>query len=140
VGTHIDGKQKVLVVDDDSDTVESTALVLELLGHQVQTALGGEQAITRARSFRPDLLFLDIRMPGMDGYQVARALHRMPGVVRPVLIAMSGLSSAEEKRRCAEAGFDIHLTKPVDPEVFERLSSLLTAARRGGSPGDEQKR
>jgi CheY-like chemotaxis protein len=115
-------RPRVLVVDDDADTVESTALLFQLQGFDTDTALSGCEAIERARAVCPDLVLLDIAMPAMDGYEVARSLREIPCVPPPLLVAVTGLAYQVDKRRCAEAGFDLHLSKPVDFAVLQQLS------------------
>jgi CheY-like chemotaxis protein len=112
---------RVLVVDDYPDNVESMALLLRLYGHEVEVALGGPAALRAAAAQQPDAVLLDISMPGMDGYQVARSL-RATFRDRPVLlIAITAHGSDEDRRRCEEAGFDLHLVKPADPLEVESL-------------------
>lgn len=112
---------RVLVVDDDSDTVDTTSILLRLVGHQVETALNGRDAVARARNFEPQLVMLDVGMPAMDGYQTARDLQRLASP--PVLIAVSGYGDVQTRRKAAEAGFDLCLTKPVEPGIYERYRS-----------------
>jgi CheY-like chemotaxis protein len=110
----------VLVVDDYADNVESMAILLRQYGHHVETALGGPAALRAARSNPPEVVLLDISMPGMNGYEVARHLRSMfQG--RVVLIAITAHEFEEDKKRCVEAGFDRHFVKPADPVKVERL-------------------
>jgi two-component system CheB/CheR fusion protein len=123
---------RVLVVDDNSDSAESLAIWLELVGHDVRTAYDGQQALAVARELRPDVIFLDIGMPGMSGYEVARRLREQPETRDVLLLAMTGWGQEEDRRRSREAGFDEHLVKPLDPKgLEERLAEL--AAQRGKS-------
>lgn len=122
------GAFRVLVVDDYPDTCEITAKVLELKGHVASTATSGEEAIRKAGTFAPDLVLLDISMPDMDGVQVAEALRATPGTKKPVIAAMSGYSTLLYKRRCAAAGFDYYLLKPVDPLSIDQLLRFETNA------------
>jgi PAS domain S-box-containing protein len=123
---------RVLVVDDNSDSAESLAIWLELVGHDVRTAYDGQQALAVARELRPDVIFLDIGMPGMSGYEVARRLREQPETRDVLLLAMTGWGQEEDRRRSREAGFDEHLVKPLDPKrLEERLAEL--AAQRGTS-------
>ncbi len=109
-----------LVVDDCPDNVASMALLLRLYGHEVDTALGGPAALAAAQAHRPDVVLLDISMPGMSGYEVAR---RLRGLFRGevTLIALTAHGSEEDRRRCLDAGFDCHLVKPADPEEVGEL-------------------
>jgi PAS domain S-box-containing protein len=113
---------RVLVVDDDSDVRESTALLLGLNGYEVKTADSGEQAITLIGTFHPDVVLLDIGMPGENGYQVAQRIRRLPGGGDLLLIALSGYGRAEDLVRSREAGFDHHLVKPLN---LNALCSLM---------------
>jgi CheY-like chemotaxis protein/nitrogen-specific signal transduction histidine kinase len=117
--------QRVLVVDDNVDAAESLRMLLEGTGHAVATAYSGREALASARSFEPDALILDLGMPDMDGYSLARALRAEPVLSRARLIALSGYGQAEDRRRTAAAGFDVHLVKPVEPAELE--AALLRA-------------
>jgi signal transduction histidine kinase/ActR/RegA family two-component response regulator len=112
---------RILVVDDNRDTANSCALLLKTLGHQVETAYDGVAAVQRARDFKPHVLFLDIGLPEMNGYDVARTL-RAEGFEQERMVAISGYGQAEDRQRSREAGFDQHLVKPVDHAV---LTSVL---------------
>jgi len=111
---------RVLVVNDYRDNVESLAMLLRLYGHEVETALGGPAALRSARAKPPEVVLLDISMPGMNGYEVARQLRSM-FQDRVVLIALTAYGFEGDKRRCLEAGFDHHLVKPADPVKLEQL-------------------
>jgi CheY-like chemotaxis protein len=115
---------RVLVVNDYADNVESMALLLRLYGHDVETALGGPVALRAAWANPPDAVLLDISMPGMNGYQVARQLRSM-FQDRVVIIALTAHGFEEDKRRCVEAGFDRHFVKPADPVEVEHLLRKL---------------
>lgn len=118
-------RRRVLVVDDNADSAESLAMLLELLHHDVRTAHDGTAALAVAREFRPNVVVLDIGLPGMDGYQVA-ARMRGEEYGNPVLIALTGYGQSEDRRRTAAAGFHHHLTKPAHLETLQRL--LVEAA------------
>jgi two-component system CheB/CheR fusion protein len=113
--------RRVLVVDDNVDAADSIALLLRLGGHEVRVAHDGPTALLIARAFRPQVVFLDIGMPGMDGYEVARRLRREPGPQPALLVALTGWGHDEDRRRSQEAGFDHHLVKPVDPAALVQL-------------------
>ena len=123
------GGVHVLVVDDYEDNVESMAMLLRLHGHHVQTALSGPAALRSVQRSRPEIVLLDISMPGMDGYEVARQLRLMMDD-RIILIALTANGFEEDKKRCYEAGFDQHLTKPADPVDVERLLRTLVGRRQ----------
>ena len=112
---------RVLVVDDYPDNVESMALLLRLYGHEVDVALGGAAALRAAQAQQPDAVLLDISMPGLDGYQVARQLRAMFRDKPLLLVAITAHGFEEDRRRCEEAGFDRHLVKPADPLAVEHL-------------------
>ncbi|MFA5018786.1 MAG: ATP-binding protein [Methylobacter sp.] len=114
---------RVLVVDDDPDVRESTALLLELNGYEVDMADSGEHAIPLIEVFHPDVVLLDIGMPGENGYQVAQRIRHMPNGDDLLLVALSGYGRAEELARSQEAGFDHHLVKPLN---FTTLCDLLS--------------
>jgi CheY-like chemotaxis protein len=119
--------RRVLVVDDNVTSAQSLAVVLKLEGHDVQVAHDGGLALEAVRSFRPDVVLLDIGLPGMDGYEVARRLRQEPGLAAGIalLVAVTGYAEDEARRRSREAGFDHHLVKPVDPDgVLALLASL----------------
>ena len=112
---------RVLVVNDYPDNVASMALLLRLCGHEVEVALGGAAALRVAQAQQPDAVLLDISMPGLDGYQVARQLRAMFRDKPLLLVALTALGSEEDRRRSEEAGFDLHLVKPADPLAVEHL-------------------
>jgi PAS domain S-box-containing protein len=117
---------RVLVVDDNRDAADSLALLLRLQGHEVRVAHDGPSALELAGSFRPALVFLDLGMPGMDGYEVARRLRKRPGLEKVVLAALTGWGQQEDRHRTAEAGFDRHLVKPPEPKELENLLASLS--------------
>jgi CheY-like chemotaxis protein len=119
----------VLVVDDDRDTADSTAMLLRLWGHDVLTAPDGFHALALARESRPDAVLLDLDLPGMDGCEVARRLRQDPGSGTPLLVAMTGYGREEDVRRVAEAGFDHHFLKATDPAALEYLLAGWHLAR-----------
>jgi PAS domain S-box-containing protein len=116
---------RLLVVDDNHDAANSLARLLQLQGHEVRVAYDGPAALKAASSSRPDMVFLDIGMPGMDGYEVARRIRQTPGLENIVLAALTGWGQQEDRRRTAEAGFDHHLVKPVEPTAVESLIASL---------------
>ncbi len=113
--------RRVLVVDDNVDAAESVAMLLRLEGHEIRLAYSGPEALQAAEEYRPEVILLDIGLPGMNGYEVARRLRQQPPFQRTLLAAMTGYGQDEDRRRSAEAGFDRHLTKPVDPDTLVRL-------------------
>ncbi len=119
-----DPGRRVLVVDDNADAREALRLLLEDEGHEVESAGDGPSALESAASSPPEVVLLDIGLPGMDGYEVARMLRSIPGCERALIVAVSGYGQAEDRERSRIAGFDQHLLKPVAPEV------LLAIVRR----------
>ena len=113
--------KRVLVVDDNADVAESLGMVLEFLGHEVRTVHDGNVAVATARAERPDLMFVDIGLPVMDGYEVARTVRADPTLGDVVLIALTGYGTVEDKARSRAAGFQHHLVKPVNVEVLREV-------------------
>jgi PAS domain S-box-containing protein len=118
---------RILVVDDNADSAESLAVWLRLMGHETRTAHNGPEALDAAPAYRPDVIFLDIGMPGMSGYEVARRLRERPETSETSIVAMTGWGQEEDRRRSKEAGFDHHLVKPLEPES---LTDLLARTSR----------
>jgi PAS domain S-box-containing protein len=110
----------ILVVDDNADAAESLAMLLRLWGHEVRTSHDGQSGLKAALSYRPEVVFLDIGLPGLDGYQVARRLRGEFGQMMR-LVAVTGYGQEEDRRRAEVAGFDAHLTKPAEPAALQRL-------------------
>jgi signal transduction histidine kinase len=111
-------RQRILVVDDNVDAAESLGTMLAYSGHDVRVAHGGVEALSTAREFAPNVMILDLGMPEMDGYAVARAVRSDPRFATTRLIALSGYGQAEDRRRTADVGFDEHLVKPVEHDVL----------------------
>jgi two-component system CheB/CheR fusion protein len=120
--------RRILVVDDSVDTAQSLALLLRLKGHQVEVAHDGPAALEVALSFEPEVVLLDIGLPGIDGYEVARRLREEARLARALLVALTGYGQEEDRRRARYAGFDHHFTKPVDPTVLYNLISAGKSA------------
>jgi CheY-like chemotaxis protein len=113
--------RRVLVVDDNMDAALSLAMLFEGEGHYVCTTRDGASALEIARTFRPEIVLLDIGLPRMDGYEVAKRLREQPETRDTFLIALTGYGQEEDRRRTAQAGFNAHLTKPADPVVLLQL-------------------
>jgi PAS domain S-box-containing protein len=122
-------KRRILVVDDNRDTADSLEMVLRLMGHDTHAAHDGLEALQVAATFRPHVVLLDIGLPKMNGYETARAIREEPWGERIALIALTGWGQEEDKRRALEAGFDHHLTKPMDPSALEKLLGLIAPAQ-----------
>jgi PAS domain S-box-containing protein len=112
---------RILVADDNRDSAESLALLLAAMGHEVRTELDGERAVEAAEAFRPQVVLLDLGMPRLDGYEAARRIRALPGGRDVVLIAQTGWSQPEDRRRSQEAGFDYHVVKPIPSGSLEKL-------------------
>jgi CheY-like chemotaxis protein len=108
-------------VDDNVDAARLLARFLEARGHRAEVAADGPTALTLAQAHSPDLILLDIGLPGMDGYEVARRLRKLRGLDQALLVALTGYGQEEDQRRTREAGMDYHLTKPVDPRTLAGL-------------------
>jgi CheY-like chemotaxis protein len=115
---------RLLVVDDNMDAAESFALLLLASGHKVRTAYDGPSAVEAARVYRPDVAFLDIGLPGLNGYEVARAIRLQSENEKVVLVAMTGYGQETDRKLSKEAGFDHHLVKPAD---FDKVKQILAA-------------
>lgn len=126
--THRSGL-RILVVDDNRDAADSLATLLQLLGHPVAVAYDGLSGLRAAEAERPDCVFLDIAMPGMNGYELARRLRGEPALARVKLIALSAYSDPGHVERATAAGFDHRLTKPADPAELEELLTMLQRIR-----------
>jgi CheY-like chemotaxis protein/two-component sensor histidine kinase len=113
--------RRLLVVDDNQDAANSLGMLLRLQGHEVRVAYDGASALAIAPEYRPEIAFLDIGMPGMDGHELARRLREDPAASGLMLVAVTGWGTPEDRRRTADAGFDHHLVKPVDLEALARL-------------------
>jgi PAS domain S-box-containing protein len=112
---------RILVVDDNADSAESLATLLRLGGHEVRVAYGGREALEIAQAEQPQIVLLDLGMPGMDGYEVARRLRQQPGMERVFLVAVTGWGQEEDRCRSSTAGFDQHLVKPVEPAALQKV-------------------
>jgi CheY-like chemotaxis protein len=117
--------RRVLVVDDNVDSADSMAELLRVWGHEVQAVHCGSEALAAAPAFRPEVALLDIDMPDMTGYELARRLRALHGFNGTAFVALTGFGQDEDHRRSAEAGFRAHLVKPVDPEALRRLLATM---------------
>jgi CheY-like chemotaxis protein len=129
---------KVLIADDNVDGAESLAIVLELGGYEVTRAHSGTEALDAAIRLRPDAALLDIGMPGMTGYEVARRIRLEAWGRHAVLIAITGWGQQDDKQKAKAAGFDEHLTKPIDPSDLENRLARLLASPPASSSGTQR--
>ena len=113
--------RRVLVVDDNVDAAISLAMMLKLMGNETKTAHDGLEALDVAAAYRPDLILLDIGMPKLNGYDTARHIRQQPWGKSVVLVALTGWGQEEDRRKSEDAGFDPHMTKPIEPAALEKL-------------------
>src|SRR5262249_28359161 len=118
---------RILLVEDNRDAADSLALMLSLYGHEVRVARDGPSGLAAAREDTFDVILMDIGLPGMDGWEVARRIRSQPVLPRPCIIAVSGYGQEAERKRSYEAGMDLHLVKPLDLRELERILDLATA-------------
>jgi CheY-like chemotaxis protein len=133
IGRHAADETRVMVVDDNVDAAMSLAMVLDSLGLDHRIAHDGATALETAQSYGPDVVLLDIGMPGMDGYEVARRLRQHPATRGALLVAVTGWSQAQDRQRSRAAGFDHHFAKPVE---IDALTELLRSIGDHGPSGD----
>jgi len=119
--------RRVLIVDDNEDAANSLAMILKLGGHETASVYTAVDALQRAAVFRPDVVLLDIGLPGMDGYEVAQKMRELPGLRDIRLVAVTGYGRSDDRLRARDAGFDDHLTKPVEFAVLERTLAGIRA-------------
>jgi CheY-like chemotaxis protein len=120
------GCLRVLVVDDNADTAESLELLLRNAGHDVRTAHDGPTALEAALVYRPNLVLLDIGLPGLDGYEVAKRLRQQPVLLNITLVALTGYAQESDRQRAQQAGFDHHLTKPARLEQMQKILASVS--------------
>jgi len=126
-------RMRVLVVEDNPRAADSLAALLRQAGHEVEVVADGPAAVRAAENQHPDVVLLDIDLPGPSGWEVAKVLHALPADKRPLLVAVTGHGDDEDRRRSREAGIDLHLTKPVDAD---RLQQLLGRFRSFVAPAE----
>jgi PAS domain S-box-containing protein len=124
--------RRILIVDDNRDGAESLAMLLQVGGHETRIASDGHGALAAAEEFRPDAILLDIGLPGLNGYEVARRIRQTPWGDRAALVAITGWGQDEDRNQSRESGFDAHLVKPVDPVQLARILDGELSPKRGG--------
>jgi CheY-like chemotaxis protein len=117
---------RVVVVDDNVDAANALRFLLENDGHEVRIATDGPSGLALARDFKPDFLLLDIGLPRLNGYEIAREVRDDPALGKVTIIAVTGYGQAEDRARATAAGFDYHLTKPVEFQSLQRLFRATT--------------
>jgi len=122
--------RRILVVDDNEDSAESLAILLRMGGHDVQTAHDGERAVAVAETFQPGVILLDLGMPKLNGFEVCRLIRQAAWSANTLIVAQTGWGQEQDRERTRAAGFDAHLTKPVDPAVLQALLAADAPARR----------
>jgi CheY-like chemotaxis protein len=120
-------RRRVLVVDDNLDGAETLNLMLQLLGNDTKVASDGVEAVAMASEFRPDVILMDIGMPRLNGYDACRQIRKLPCCERVLMVACTGWGQAADKQKSREAGFDLHMVKPVDLAVLEKLLAQVRA-------------
>ncbi len=120
---------RMLLIEDNPDIGETLRDLLQLLGHEVEWASDGLRGVQVALATQPEVALVDIGLPGIDGYEVARRVRASDQGKKLLLIALTGYGRPEDRRKSLEAGFDAHLVKPVDPDELAALIAALTAAR-----------
>jgi PAS domain S-box-containing protein len=123
------GRRRVAIVEDNPDARESLSLLLELAGHHVEQFEDASAALANLANLRLDVALIDLGLPGMDGYELARAIRRMPATRGLFLVALTGYGQSEARQKALDSGFDVHLTKPVDPQTLESLLAGLPTPR-----------
>jgi CheY-like chemotaxis protein len=124
------GMQRVLVVDDNRDSADSLVTAFAVLGHEAVAAYGGREALARIDDTRPSLIVLDLSMPEMDGYALARAIRALPAYAAVPMVALSGFGSEADRAKSREAGFDRHMLKPFDLVDLERMVDMVDTTAR----------
>ena len=117
---------RILIVDDNQDGADSLSEMLKMMGHDTRTAYGGQEGVDMAGAYRPDVVLLDIGMPGLNGYEACRLIRAQPKGKDVMLIALTGWGQDEDRRRSHDAGFDHHMVKPVSPQALMRMMAVLT--------------
>jgi CheY-like chemotaxis protein len=121
MGQH-DSVARIVVIEDHQDTADLMREILVAAGHRVEAAYTGRDGIETARRAHAEVVFCDVGLPDIDGYEVARALRTDPELVGARLIALTGFQGEDERQRAIAAGFDVHVVKPVDPAALEQLA------------------
>jgi CheY-like chemotaxis protein len=118
-------KYRILAVDDNKILAKTMMWTMEMLGHTAEIAHEGKSAIALAKSFHPDIVFLDIGLPGMNGYEICQAMRNEPVLQNTIFVALTGWGQKEHRERSKEAGFNYHLVKPVEIKTLENLLLVL---------------
>ena len=119
---------RILIVDDSCDVADSLARLLTTLGYEAKAVYDGQSAIQQAAEFQPDMAFIDIGMPGLDGYEVVRRIRQQRSHIHIILVALTGWSQAADIQRAYNSGFDLHIIKPMGVDTLKGLLTLLDPA------------
>ena len=122
--------QRVLVIDDNHDAAEMLCNLVALLGHETRYAIDGPAGIVQAEQFKPDVIFLDIGMPGMNGFEVCVALRALKVLEHACIVALTAWTDPATRRKCKQSGFAFHLAKPASIDLIESIVVQAAAARR----------
>jgi CheY-like chemotaxis protein len=117
--------ERILIVDDDRATADTLSLLIRTLGCEAKAVYSGQAAVDAIAAFEPDMALIDIGMPGRDGYATVAGIRQQPGGTHVILVAVTGWGRDEDKRRAYDAGFDLHVTKPMRLETLKELLGLL---------------
>jgi CheY-like chemotaxis protein len=126
----------ILIVEDNADCAESTAMLLHAYGHTAESAKDGEAALQAVERRCPDVVLLDITLPDMNGWDLAKRLRQQANGAEPLLIAITGWAREEDRQHSMESGIDLHLAKPVEPEQLHALLTNVEKARDSGPPAE----
>jgi CheY-like chemotaxis protein len=130
----VDVSQRVLIVDDNKDVADSFGRWIQSYGYEVKVVYSGPDAIAETTTFQPDMVLLDIGMPGMNGYQTVSEIRKQRVDVHLIVVAVTAWSDDEHKRQAYDSGFDLHVTKPIREETLRELLGLLDPAHTQSSP------
>jgi len=117
--------ERILVVDDDHATADMQAMLISTLGYEAKAVYSGQEAVEQIATYEPDMALIDIGMPERDGYDTVAGIRQQPGGTHVILVAVTGWSRDEDKRRAYESGFDLHVSKPMRVETLRELIALL---------------
>lgn len=118
-------RERVLVVDDERDAADSLVRLIQVLGYEAKAAYDGEEALREVASFLPDMALIDIGMPGLNGFETVSRIRQQRGNVTMILVAVTGWTREEDQRKAYDAGFDLHIAKPMTVETLKELLSIV---------------
>jgi len=127
--------ERILVVDDDRPTADMQALLIGTLGYEAKAVYSGQDAVDQIATYEPDMALIDIGMPERDGYDTVASIRQQPGGTHVILVAVTGWSRDEDKRKAYESGFDLHVTKPMREETLRELLALLDPTGEASADG-----